>query len=204
MVALERLRGRADLVASVVDVNEAPLRACLEPYETLIGWELSQELGPLAERDPDRFGPETLRLVRGVSAVTEQSYREAQARGKELAAACAEAFAGVDLVVGPAAPYVAPHTTPPVDTPEGANEGRFTSAYDVTGAPALVLPCGWADGLPVGLQLSAPVGADGALLAAAALVETALDFQRPESPWVELPSPPADWTPLTQAVPEPA
>jgi Asp-tRNA(Asn)/Glu-tRNA(Gln) amidotransferase A subunit family amidase len=45
----------------------------------------------------------------------------------------------------------------------------------VTGQPAITIPCGrTADGLPVGLQLAAPVGQDAALLRLAAAVEAAL------------------------------
>jgi Asp-tRNA(Asn)/Glu-tRNA(Gln) amidotransferase A subunit family amidase len=196
------LRARGDLFAALVDVDEAPFRAIAPTFDPIIGWEAWQELGPLVEREPERFGPETLRLLRSCSSVSEQAYRDALAARAELAAACADAYTGVDVLVGPAAPYVAPATTPPIDTPDGQVEGRFTGAYNLTGAPAIVLPCGWSDGLPVGLQLSAPVGADGALLAAAAAVETALDFQRPEAPWVELPAPPVVWTPLASAHPD--
>jgi Asp-tRNA(Asn)/Glu-tRNA(Gln) amidotransferase A subunit family amidase len=66
-----------------------------------------------------------------------------------------------------------------VDTPEGALEGLFTAVFNLTGDPALVLPCGWDDdGLPVGIQLSAPRGADLPLLAAASLIEEVLAFER--------------------------
>jgi 2-dehydropantoate 2-reductase len=200
--ALERLHARGDLFAGLVDVDEAPFLAIATTFDPIIGWEAWQELGPLVEREPGRFGPETLRLLRGCSSVSEQAYRDALAERAELAPACADAYAGVDVLVSLAAPYVAPATTPPIDTPDGEVEGRFTGAYNLTGAPALVLPCGWSDGLPVGLQLSAPVGADGALLAAAAAVETALAFQRPASPWVELPAPPAAWTPFESTPPD--
>jgi Asp-tRNA(Asn)/Glu-tRNA(Gln) amidotransferase A subunit family amidase len=45
----------------------------------------------------------------------------------------------------------------------------------VTGHPAVTVPCGvTADGLPVGLQLAAPLGADAALLRLAVDVEAAL------------------------------
>jgi 2-dehydropantoate 2-reductase len=184
--ALDRLRDRGDLIAELVDVDEAPFRAIAQTFDGIIGWEAWRQLGPLVEREPERFGPETLRLLRGLSSATEEGYRAALATRAELAGACAAAYDGVDVLVSAAAPFVAPATTPPIDTPDGEAEGRFTGAYNLTGAPAIVLPCGWVDGLPVGLQLSAPVGADSALLAAAAVVETALDFQRPASPWVEL------------------
>jgi len=61
----------------------------------------------------------------------------------------------------------------------GAREGLFTAVFNVTGDPALVLPCGWdADGLPFGIQLSGRLGADLPLLEAASLVEQALAFER--------------------------
>jgi aspartyl-tRNA(Asn)/glutamyl-tRNA(Gln) amidotransferase subunit A len=60
-------------------------------------------------------------------------------------------------------------------TPEGAIEGIFTSPYNMTGQPAIVIPCGLtAEGLPVGLQLAAAPGADAALLAGAAVIERIL------------------------------
>ena len=58
-------------------------------------------------------------------------------------------------------------------------EGLFTAVFNVTGAPALVLPCGWDErGLPIGIQLSGPAGSDMALLGAASLIEEALAFER--------------------------
>lgn len=83
------------------------------------------------------------------------------------------------MLLTPAAPVTAPVTTLPVDTPEGAMEGLFTAVFNITGAPALVLPCGWDDqGLPIGIQLSAPRDDDMPLLAAASLVEEVLGFER--------------------------
>jgi aspartyl-tRNA(Asn)/glutamyl-tRNA(Gln) amidotransferase subunit A len=81
----------------------------------------------------------------------------------------------VDVLVGPAAPYAAPERTPPIDTPEGRIEGIFSAPYNVSGQPAIVVPCGLtAGGLPVGLQLAARHGDDAGLLRVAAAVEVAL------------------------------
>ncbi len=88
-------------------------------------------------------------------------------------------YRDIDVLVTPAAPFTAPATTPPVDTPEGELEGLFTAVFNVTGDPALVLPCGWdGDGLPIGIQLSAPRGADMPLLAAATVIEPVLAAAR--------------------------
>jgi Asp-tRNA(Asn)/Glu-tRNA(Gln) amidotransferase A subunit family amidase len=131
------------------------------------------------ESHPERYGPETLRLLQTASHTGEDAYRTALNRRDELRARAAEAYRGVDVLLTPAAPFTAPATTPPVDTPEGELEGLFTGVFNVTGDPAIVLPCGWdAGGLPVGIQLSAPRGADMPLLAAAGLIEEVLSFDR--------------------------
>jgi Asp-tRNA(Asn)/Glu-tRNA(Gln) amidotransferase A subunit family amidase len=114
-------------------------------------------------------------MLRAGVNVSASDYQAALAARERLLPAAAEVYAGVDVLLGPAAPFVAPATTPPVDTPQGAAEGLFTAVHNLTGAPALVLPCGWSTaGLPIGLQLSSPLGTDMALLATARHVESAL------------------------------
>ena len=52
---------------------------------------------------------------------------------------------------------------------------KLTYPWNVTGAPAIALPCGRAeDGLPASVQLIGPPAADGLVLGAAALLERAL------------------------------
>ena len=54
----------------------------------------------------------------------------------------------------------------------GMNWLSFTYPFNLSGNPAISVPCGWTDdGLPVGLQLVAPRFADRELLVAAALFE---------------------------------
>lgn len=163
---------------TLVDVDDAPFRAISGAFEAVFGWEAWRQFSSLVESDQGRFGPETLRLLQATSKVTAEDYEQATGRRDAGRAACAAAYDGVDVLISPAAAFVAPATTPPMDSAEGELEGRFTCAYNLTGAPALVLPCGWAGVLPVGLQLSAPVGADSALLSVAAAVEDALGFER--------------------------
>ena len=54
----------------------------------------------------------------------------------------------------------------------------FAVPFNVSGNPAVSLPCGLADGLPVGLQLVMPLNADERLLDLAEDVEEALAFDR--------------------------
>ncbi len=148
------------------------------PFGQILLWEAWQVHRDQVESHPERYGPETLRLLRTGSTVSDDACAAARRRRDDLLPRAAEVYRDVDVLVTPAAPFVAPVTTPPVDTPEGELEGMFTGVFNFTGDPALVLPCGWDGGLPVGIQLSAPRGSDMALLAAAGLIEPALAFVR--------------------------
>ena len=172
--ALARLRAKFP----TIDVDGSVLSEIAGSFGDIILWEAWQVHRAQVDSHPERYGPETLRLLRTASKVSEDAYRAARRRRGDLLPRAAEVYRGVDVLVTPAAPFAAPVTTPPVDTPEGELEGLFTGVFNLTGDPALVLPCGWDDGLPVGIQLSAPRGADMPLLAAASLIEPVLAVER--------------------------
>jgi Asp-tRNA(Asn)/Glu-tRNA(Gln) amidotransferase A subunit family amidase len=176
--ALRAALGRLAGAFPVVDVDGSVLSEIAGSFGDIILFEAWQVHRAQVDRHPERYGPETLRLLRTASHVTEDAYQAAGRRRDDLLPRAAQVYRGVDVLVTPAAPFAAPVTTPPVDTPEGELEGLFTGVFNLTGDPALVLPCGWDDGLPVGIQLSAPRGADMALLAAARLIEPVLAFDR--------------------------
>jgi len=55
---------------------------------------------------------------------------------------------------------------------------QFTPQVNVTGQPAISLPLYWnAQGLPIGIQLVAPLGGEGLLLQIAAQIEEARPWQ---------------------------
>ncbi|MGI3783011.1 MAG: amidase family protein, partial [Janthinobacterium lividum] len=136
-------------------------------------YEAWRQLGPLAA-DPTWFGPDTDRLLRLGRDVTRNAYTSALALREVLLPAADALLHGVDVLLGPAVPFVAPVTTPVIDSPAGEVEGLFSMGANLTGQPAVVLPCGTDGGLPVGLQLMGRRGGDADLLAAAATVERVL------------------------------
>jgi aspartyl-tRNA(Asn)/glutamyl-tRNA(Gln) amidotransferase subunit A len=103
-------------------------------------------------------------------------------RGKwALTLSVEAALANVDVLALPALSIPAPPIGAATVPVKGGNEPvraamlRCTQPFNVTGHPAISLPCGrTAAGLPVGLQLVAPLHGTEALLAAAAAVERAL------------------------------
>ena len=85
-----------------------------------------------------------------------------------------EALEGLDLVLTPTLPIVPPPlrrgaATGDLDVREALI--RFTYPFSSLGWPALALPCGETEGLPVSLQIAGRAGADALVLAAACLLE---------------------------------
>jgi amidase len=85
-------------------------------------------------------------------------YAKAQNLGRRLRAAYGEALERFDVLVLPTTPMKAmrrPAADAPIEEVLGAALGNIfnTAPIDVTGNPALSVPCGFSDGLPVGLMM---------------------------------------------------
>lgn len=126
------------------------------------------------EHEADGYGAGTRALLELGSRIDDAQYEQGLADKERVRAAFARLFDDVNLLAGPTVAYVAPPEDPPFGAPEGELEGRYTSAYNLSGSPAVSIPCGIAEGtLPAGLQLAADVGADALLLSAAHIYEEA-------------------------------
>ncbi len=89
----------------------------------------------------------------------------------------AAAFAGVDLIVTPTSPGVAFPLGAKTDDPLSMYlNDIFTIPISLAGIPALSLPCGLSEGLPVGLQLAGPAFSENRILDAAHALERAFGF----------------------------
>lgn len=102
-------------------------------------------------------------------------YKRAQIVRTKLIQEFAAAFAQVDFLVGPTAPNVAFKIGEHADNHTQIYlTDIMTVAANLVGAPAISLPCGYTEGLPVGLQLMAPQKQDRALLGLAKATEKVL------------------------------
>jgi aspartyl-tRNA(Asn)/glutamyl-tRNA(Gln) amidotransferase subunit A len=88
-----------------------------------------------------------------------------------------QAFASCDLLVTPTAPTVAFKLGELVDDPLAMYAcDLFTLPVNLSGLPAISLPSGLSEGLPVGLHLAGPAFSENRLLAAAHALEGAFAF----------------------------
>lgn len=136
-------------------------------------------------RWPDRYRPETVRLLRTGEAVTGERYVQALRLRRKLVAEMGAAMRDVDVILCPALPMTAPHASADtVDLPGGpvdvrAALTRFTRPFNVTGQPALVVPCGADDdGMPIAAQLVGRAGEDAMVLALGSAYQEATDWLR--------------------------
>jgi Asp-tRNA(Asn)/Glu-tRNA(Gln) amidotransferase A subunit family amidase len=85
-----------------------------------------------------------------------------------------EAFVDVDVLVTPTTDSTArPYHGDELDDAAIARRIAFTIPFNLAGLPALQVPCGFdGEGLPVGLQIVGPRGADALVTAVAARVES--------------------------------
>jgi aspartyl-tRNA(Asn)/glutamyl-tRNA(Gln) amidotransferase subunit A len=161
--------------AQLVDVRDDVLTELGELLVPILLPEAWAVHGERVTGDPGWYGAETLRLFSAARDADPGARDDALARRAELLPAAEALLDGVDVLVGPAAPYAAPDRTPPIDTPEGEVEGLFSGPFNVTGQPAVALPAGRTDdGLPFAVQVVGRLGDDATLLAACARIEQAL------------------------------
>jgi aspartyl-tRNA(Asn)/glutamyl-tRNA(Gln) amidotransferase subunit A len=109
-------------------------------------------------------------------------YIRAQLKRAELHIACARFFERYDLLLTPTMPLPAfdvGHMVPPSgDSGEAWTDwSPFSYPFNLTQHPAASIPCGLTrEGLPIGLQLVAPIGADALVLRASRAFEKARPF----------------------------
>jgi amidase/6-aminohexanoate-cyclic-dimer hydrolase len=167
--------------------HEAMLRAWLDVTACgtalWVGARLEALGRALRDDDLEPLSHAALRHARGVSGAGYLAAVEAiHAYGRAMAAAFDAA--GIDVMLSPTL------AQPPVPLgrhehacddwvayrlgPEGANRfSPFAPPFNASGQPAVSLPLAWAEGLPIGIQLAAPMEAERTLMALAGELDRA-------------------------------
>ena len=127
----------------------------------------------------DQYDPQTLQRILQGKDVSEEQYRAARCNLDALRRRQREIFRDVDVLITPTVP-ISPPTI--ADLQSGLPELRKrelimlrnTRPFNVLGLPSITVPCGFtAEGLPVGMQISAAPGAERKVLGDCAPVRAA-------------------------------
>ncbi|WP_030271103.1 amidase [Streptomyces sp. NRRL B-24484] len=133
---------------------------------TIIRYELAQVHHDLFTRFGSLYRPETVAAIRHGREVDRADHRAALAARADFRRRVAEVTAeqGVDVWVTPAATGPAPVGL------DSTGSAVMSLPWSYAGLPAVSLPAGALDGLPLGLQCVGAEGGDERLLAAAAVI----------------------------------
>lgn len=136
----------------------------------------------LKER-PEDFGEDIKPLLALGQLPSAVDYLEAQQLRRKIKQEFAEAFQKVDVFISPTLPIVPPKIGKEVIELNGKETDivtqmiRMTGPANLTGLPALSVPCGFADGLPVGMQLMGPAFSEALLLNVGYVFEKVSDMK---------------------------
>jgi Asp-tRNA(Asn)/Glu-tRNA(Gln) amidotransferase A subunit family amidase len=134
-------------------------------------FEAARNLAPLQERERARLGPKLNAALDQGRTIAVADYHAALEQRKSAIAAFTDRLDDYDAVISPAAPSTAPAGL------QSTGDPSCCTLWSLLGFPALTIPVGLSGGLPVGMQVAAPTGADDRLLTLAAWCESKLPFR---------------------------
>lgn len=170
--AVASLSGEIEIVAIPMEGVERAREVVSRTYPAFVAGLLEDELND----QPGDFQPATLKALR----LGLERRAEPPVDGAPVRAAWTRAFAACDIVATPTLPAVTPRIDQgKIDLPSGPRSADLmqiahNAPMNVAGVPALALPCGEVDGMPVSVTLSARHGAEDVLLSVGGALEERL------------------------------
>jgi aspartyl-tRNA(Asn)/glutamyl-tRNA(Gln) amidotransferase subunit A len=191
-----------DLGAELIDISLPHTEYCIPIYYLIATAEASSNLARydgvrygLREDAPDMwgtyydtrrggFGPEVKRrIMLGTYALSagyyDAYYLKAQQARTLLRLDFERAWEQVDLIASPTSPTVAFKMGQKVDDPlQMYLTDVFTVSLNLAGMCGISIPCGFSDGMPVGLQFMGPALGESVILRAAYAYEQATEWHK--------------------------
>jgi Asp-tRNA(Asn)/Glu-tRNA(Gln) amidotransferase A subunit family amidase len=139
-------------------------------HATIQDFEAAQALAPEMDGHREAMPPLLRDLIEMAAGVTPAAYDAARSTAHRARGALADVFLEVDILLTVSAPGPAPAGL------ASTGSSAFNRLWTLMGTPCVNVP-GLADpaGLPLGVQVVAPFGADALALAAARFVEAAIE-----------------------------
>jgi aspartyl-tRNA(Asn)/glutamyl-tRNA(Gln) amidotransferase subunit A len=184
---LEAVRKAAQILAEqgalINEVNVDFLRE-----GTLANALMTQADGAAVHRErmkehPDWFGADVRQRLETGAAFTSSEYILARRTQAEVRRRCESLLNMYDTLILPTTPIAAPVLEGENALERARQLTRFTSPFNLTGLPALSLPCGFTkDGLPIGLQVVSRAWNEAGVLRTGYAFQEATDWHTRKSP----------------------
>lgn len=185
MGVVEKLKSMG---GEIVEVSLPHSRLAVAVYYIIMSSEVSSNLGRFSGLrfggERKLFGDEVKRrIMLGTFALSSGYFDDYFIKAAKVRALIKEDFQKVfalkvDVVLGPVSPTVAWEMGAKVSDPlKMYLSDIYTIPSSLAGLPAISIPCGLSEGLPVGLQLIGAMGQDEDLLDIAESIEKVIDFK---------------------------
>jgi aspartyl-tRNA(Asn)/glutamyl-tRNA(Gln) amidotransferase subunit A len=171
------------LGADVIEVNLDNLHELALANRQMVAADAAAFHRDRLREHPDWFGAdvrERLEYGRSLSSTDYSLARRKQAEGRRWMKGF---FKDYDLLMLPTTPLTAPSIEGTDAIEQARRLTRFTAPFNLTGLPALSIPCGFdSTGLPIGLQLVSGEWMETSVLSAGQAFETATTWhsQKPK------------------------
>ena len=128
---------------------------------------------------PDWFGADVRQRLETGAAFTSTEYSLARRTQTEVKRRCEILFDEYDALILPTTPISAPVLEGENAVERARQLTRFTSPFNLTGLPALSVPCGFTtEGLPIGLQIVSRAWNEAGLLRAGYAFQEATEWHK--------------------------
>ncbi|HMO58501.1 MAG TPA: amidase family protein, partial [Roseiflexaceae bacterium] len=124
----------------------------------------------------DEFGVDVLARMESGARFTSTEYAMARRYQTTWRRRLEQLFETADLVLTATTPVTAPTRAGTDAVAAAPTLTRFTAPFNLAGIPAITLPCGFSEQLPIGLQIIGPAWAEARVLRAAYAYEQATDW----------------------------
>ncbi len=169
--------------STLVSVDIPELEPALEASRVIVLAEAIAYHDELLRKNPEGYGPILRSRLEGGYQLSALQYVQAEERRIELLAAVAGLFQEVDCLIGAVLPVAPPtigtQSVPMagIETPIAEAFCRYNAPQNMTGVPALAVPCGFSrSGLPIAMQLVGGAGREETILGLGAAYQRETDW----------------------------